>query len=101
MLPLLFPEIHDHLLCFVDVEVQGEVIFLTPHSEGPHFLPVGRLVIVGNQAYHCSGRFLVWECFNRCCGYSIADALSNELAHQISVFVNVVVGRNANMSQST
>uniref|UniRef100_A0A4W5KC35 Cholinergic receptor, nicotinic, beta 5a n=1 Tax=Hucho hucho TaxID=62062 RepID=A0A4W5KC35_9TELE len=28
---------HDHLLCF-----------------GPHLLPVGRLVVVGNQAYHCS-----------------------------------------------
>jgi hypothetical protein len=40
-------------------------------------------------------QFLVWECFNRCYGYSIADALSNELAHQISVFLNVVVGRNA------
>jgi hypothetical protein len=25
---------------------------LTPHSESPHLLPVGRLVIVGNQAYH-------------------------------------------------
>ena len=52
VLPLLFPEVHDHLLCFVDVEC--EVIFLTPHSEGPHLLPVGRLVVVGNQAYHCS-----------------------------------------------
>uniref|UniRef100_A0A673XK20 Serine/threonine-protein kinase DCLK2 n=1 Tax=Salmo trutta TaxID=8032 RepID=A0A673XK20_SALTR len=44
--------IHDHLLCFVDIEC--EVIFLTPHSEGPHLLPVGHLVVVGNQAYHCS-----------------------------------------------
>ena len=52
VLPLLFPEVHDHLLCFVDIEL--EVIFLTPHSEGPHLLPVGRLVVVGNQAYHCS-----------------------------------------------
>ena len=52
MLPLLFPEILDHLLCFVDVEC--EVIFLTLHSEGPHLLPVGRLVVVGNQGYHCS-----------------------------------------------
>ena len=45
------PEVHNHLLCFVDVEC--EVIFLTPHSEGPHLLPVGCLVIVGNQADHC------------------------------------------------
>jgi hypothetical protein len=52
LLPLLFPEVHDQLLCFVDIEY--EVIFLTPHSEGIHLLPVGRLVIVGNQAYHCS-----------------------------------------------
>ena len=33
VLPLLFPEDHDHLLCFVDVEC--EVIFLTPHSPPP------------------------------------------------------------------
>ena len=39
--------------------------------------------------------FLVWECFNSCCGYDIADALSNELAQRISVFVNVVVECNA------
>ena len=53
VLPLLFPEVHDHLHCFVDVEC--EFIFLTPHTEGPHLLPVGRLIVVGNQAYHCSG----------------------------------------------
>ena len=49
VLPLLFPEVHDHLLCFVDVEC--EIIFLNPHSKGPHLLPVG---LLGNQAYHCS-----------------------------------------------
>ena len=43
VLPLLFPEVHDHLLCFVDVEC--EVIFLTPHTEGPHLLSVGRLPV--------------------------------------------------------
>ena len=42
LLPLLFPEVHNHLLCFVDIE--REVIFLTPHSKGSHLLPVGRLV---------------------------------------------------------
>ena len=26
-------------------------------------------------------RFLVWECFNSCCGYDIVDALANKLAH--------------------
>ena len=43
---LLSPEVHDQLLCFVDVE--GEVIFLAPLSQGHHLLPVGCLVIVGN-----------------------------------------------------
>ena len=36
-------------------------------------------------------RFLVWQCFNRCCVYDVADALANKLAHRISVFINVVV----------
>jgi hypothetical protein len=40
-------------------------------------------------------RFLVWELFSRCYGYDIVNALSNEPAHRISIFVNVVVGRNA------
>jgi F420-0:gamma-glutamyl ligase len=40
-------------------------------------------------------QFLVWECCNRCYGNDIVNALSNELAHRISVFVNVVVGSNA------
>jgi hypothetical protein len=39
MLPLLVPKVHDQLFCFVDVE--GEVV-----------LPLGCLVVVGNQAYH-------------------------------------------------
>jgi hypothetical protein len=30
VLPLLFPEVHDQLLCFVDIECK--VILLTPHS---------------------------------------------------------------------
>ena len=64
VLPLLFPEVHDHLLCFVDVEC--EVIFLTPHSEGLHLLPVGRLVVIGNQAYHCSVVcFTIWQSVKR------------------------------------
>ena len=47
----LSPEVHDQLLCVVDVE--GEVIFLASLRQGPHLLPVGCLVVVGNQAYHC------------------------------------------------
>ena len=50
LLPLLF-NVHDQRLRFVDVE--GVVIFLAPLRQGPHLLPVGCLVIVGNQAY-CS-----------------------------------------------
>ena len=49
VLPLL--SVHDQLLCFVDVE--GEVIFLASHRQGPHLLPVGYLVIAVNQAYYC------------------------------------------------
>ena len=52
VLPLLFPEVHDQLLCFVDIE--KEVILLTPHSQSLHLLPVGCLVVVGIQAYYCS-----------------------------------------------
>lgn len=48
---LLFSEVHNLLLCFVDVE--GEVIFLAPLYQGPHLLPEGGLDIVGNQNYHC------------------------------------------------
>ena len=46
VLPLLVLEVHNHLLCFVDIEC--EVIFPTPNSEGPHLFPLGRLVVVGN-----------------------------------------------------
>ena len=46
VLSLRSPVVHDQLLRFVDFE--GELIFLAP---GIHLLPVGCLVIVGNQAY--------------------------------------------------
>ena len=49
MLTLLSPEVHDLLFCFIE----GEVIFLAPLCQGSHLLPVGCLVIFGNQAYHC------------------------------------------------
>ena len=47
VLPLLSPEVHDQLLCFVGVE--GEVIFQAPLCQGPHLLPVGRLIIVSTR----------------------------------------------------
>ncbi len=50
VLSALSPEIHHQLLGLVDVE--GEVVLLTPFSQGTHLLSVGRLIVVGDQAYH-------------------------------------------------
>ncbi len=47
---LLSPEIHHQLLGLVDVE--WEVVLLTPFSQGTHILSVGRLIVVSDQAYH-------------------------------------------------
>ena len=44
VLSLLFPVVHDQLLRFIDVE--GEVIFLAPLSQGTHLLPVGSSLLV-------------------------------------------------------
>ncbi len=46
----LSPEIHHQLLGLVDIE--WEVVLLTPFSQGTHLLSVGRLIIVSDQAYH-------------------------------------------------
>ena len=46
-----FPVVHNHLLCLDHVE--GEVIVLAPHGQVFYLLPIGCLVIVGDQAYHC------------------------------------------------
>ncbi len=51
MFSTLSPEIHHQLLGLVDVE--GEVVLLTPFSQVTHLLSVGRLIVVGDQAYHC------------------------------------------------
>ncbi len=47
---VLCPEVHHRLLGLVDVE--GEVVLLTPFSQVTHLLSVGRLIVVGDQAYH-------------------------------------------------
>ncbi len=47
----LSPEIHHQLLGLVDVE--GEVVLLTPFSQGSHLLSVCHLIVVSDQAYHC------------------------------------------------
>ncbi len=46
----LSPEIHHQLLGLIDVE--WEVVLITPFSQGTHLLSVGRLIVVGDQAYH-------------------------------------------------
>jgi hypothetical protein len=44
VLSLLSPEVHSHLLRFVDLE--GEVIFLAPLLKGSLLLSVGYLIVV-------------------------------------------------------
>ncbi len=46
----LSPEIHHQLLGLIDVE--GEVVLLTPFSQDTHLLSVGCLIVVSDQAYH-------------------------------------------------
>ena len=41
------------LLLIIANTIEGDVVFLAPLCQGPHLLPVGCLVIVGNQAYYC------------------------------------------------
>ena len=46
-----FPVVHDHLLCFAHVE--GEVVVLAPHCQVSDLLPIGCLIVVSDQVYHC------------------------------------------------
>ncbi len=46
----LSPEIHHQFLGLIDVK--WEVVLLTPFSQGTHLLSIGRLIVVGDQAYH-------------------------------------------------
>ena len=45
-----FSVVHNHLLCLDHIE--GEVFVLAPHDQVSDLLPIGHLVIVGDQAYH-------------------------------------------------
>ena len=90
-------------LSLFDCLAEGKAtLFVFGHVSG-HFALVKSS---GSRFQFCTNAainpwFLVWECFNSCCGYDIVDALANELAHRISVFVNVVVvDAMRNMSQS-
>ena len=51
VLGLLSPVVHNHLLCLDHFE--GEVVVLAPHGQASDLLPIGYLVVVGDQAYHC------------------------------------------------
>ena len=46
-----FPVVHNHLLCRDQVE--GEVVVLARHGQVSDLFPLGCLVVVGDQAYHC------------------------------------------------
>ena len=46
-----FPVVHNHLLCLDQNE--GEFVVLAPHDQVPDLLPIGCLIVVGDQAYHC------------------------------------------------
>ena len=46
-----FPVVHDQLFCLTHIE--GEVVVLAPHGQVFGLLPIGRLIVVGDQAYHC------------------------------------------------
>ena len=46
-----FPVVHNHLLCLHRVE--GEVVVLAPHDQVSDLLPIGCLIIDGDQAYYC------------------------------------------------
>ena len=47
----LFPVVHNHLLCLDHIE--GEVVVLAPHGQVSDLLPIGCVVVVSDQAYHC------------------------------------------------
>ena len=46
-----FPVVRINLLCLDRVE--GEVVVLAPHDQVSDLLPIGCLIIVGDQAYRC------------------------------------------------
>ena len=47
----LFSVVHNHLLCLDHVE--GEVVILASHGQVSDLLPIGCLIVVSDQAYHC------------------------------------------------
>ena len=45
-----FPAVHHQLICLADIE--GEVLVLAPHCQVSDLLPVGCVIVVGDQAYN-------------------------------------------------
>jgi hypothetical protein len=46
-----FPIVYDELLCIAHLE--GEVVVLASHYQVSDLLPIGCLIVVGDQAYYC------------------------------------------------
>ena len=46
----LFPVVNDQQLCLTDVE--GDIVALAPHCQVSDLLPIGCLIVSGDQAYH-------------------------------------------------
>ena len=55
----LFPVVHNHLLCLDHVE--GEVVVLAPHGQVSDLFPIGCLIVIGDQAYHCC---IIGKCYD-------------------------------------
>ena len=49
-----FPVVHDQLLCLAHIE--GEVFVLASHCQVSDLLPIGCLIVVGDQADHYCDR---------------------------------------------
>lgn len=47
----ILPEVHNEFFCFCCVKQQ--VVVLAPRSQAIHLLPVGRLIVVLDEANHC------------------------------------------------
>ena len=52
-----FPEVHNKLLCFAHIE--GEVVVLAPHCQFSDHLPIGRLIVGGDQAVVASANLVM------------------------------------------
>ena len=70
----LFPVVHNHLLCLEYVE--GEVVVLARHGQVSDLFPLGCLVVVGDQAYHCCVIGKLTDCVGGMPGCAVMSAQS-------------------------